>query len=336
MRYLVTGGTGFLGKGIVRALHRQGHAVTSLARRWDDELEQMGVRQVRGDMSRPDIWPQALADCQGVFHTAAKAGVWGQYQAYHRANVQATAELLRHMQQQGIVPLVYSSSPSVIFDGRDICHGNEQLPYPQRFKAYYPQTKAQAEKQVLEAHGSQLHTLALRPHLIWGPEDPHLAPRIIQRARQGRLRRLGRRTCWIDTVYIDNAVQAHVLAMERLQQDPQTVGGRAYFITQGEPKPLWKVVNDILAAAGQPPVTRTLPLSLAKVLAHGLEKGYRWLGSQQEPPLTPFVVAEMSTHHWFDLQAARELLGYTPQVSYATGMQRLAAWLQSAEAGIRK
>jgi nucleoside-diphosphate-sugar epimerase len=170
-----------------------------------------------------------------------------------------------------------------------------------------------------------LPTISLRPHLIWGPKDNHLVPRIIRRAR--RLKRIGDGTNLVDTVYIDNAARAHVLAAQRLKERP-SLSGNVYFISQGEPVPLWEMVDRILQAADKDPVRGSLSYRMAWLMGVGLERSYRWLRLPGEPPMTRFVANELSTSHWFNIDAARRDLGYEPAVSTETGLERLAHWLK--------
>lgn len=327
MNVLVTGGGGFLGRAIVQRLRERGDRVRSLARNLYPELEALGVTQVRGDLADAGTVSAAAAGCELVFHVAAKAGVWGDYQDYYRANVVGTANVIAACRAHGIDRLVYTSSPSVVFDGKDMEGVDESVPYPAHFEAHYPRTKAEAEQLVLAANGPMLATTALRPHLIWGPGDNHLVPRILDRGRRGRLRRIGNRPNLVDTLYIDNAADAHLQAADALAVG-SPVAGKAYFLAQGEPKPVWEVVDRILAAGGLPPVTRVISPRVAYAAGWLLEKTYSLLRLSGEPPMTRFVARELSTAHWFDLSAARRNFGYHPRISFDEGMQRLAAWLK--------
>jgi nucleoside-diphosphate-sugar epimerase len=326
---LVTGGGGFLGGAIVRRLIARGDRVRSLSRRGYPELEALGVQQIQGDVA--DLVPTeaAATGCDVVFHVAAKAGVWGAYADYHRANVVGTQNVVAACRKHGVRRLVYTSSPSVVFDGRDLEGVDESIPYPRRYDAAYPQTKAEAERLVLAANGADLATVALRPHLIWGPGDNHLIPRILERGRAGRLRRIGRANKLIDSIYIDNAADAHLLAADRLAPG-SPVAGKVYFLSNGEPLPLWDLINRILATDGVAPVTRTVPLWLAYTAGWLLEMAYTILGRRDEPPMTRFLARELTTAHWFSIGAARRDLGYEPKVSITEGL-RCLSWESLAD-----
>lgn len=327
MKALVTGGGGFLGSAIVRALVARGDSVRSFSRSHYPALAPLGVEQIAGDLGDPAAVSAAAKGCDLVFHVAAKAGVWGPYQDYYRANVVGTENVLTACRAQGISRLVYTSSPSVVFNGRDMEGIDESAPYPEHFEAPYPQTKAIAEQQVLAANGPELATVALRPHLIWGPEDNHLVPRILARGRAGQLRRIGQRPCLVDHIYIDNSATAHLQAADHLAPG-SSVAGKAYFISNGEPIPLWEMVNRILAAAGVAAVSRSISPQLAYAAGCLLEKIYRAFNITAEPRMTRFLAKELSTAHWFDLSAARRDFGFSPQVSTAEGLRRLQAWLR--------
>jgi nucleoside-diphosphate-sugar epimerase len=211
---------------------------------------------------------------------------------------------------------------------------DESVPYPSYFEAHYPKTKAIAERLILRANDDDLATVALRPHLIWGPGDTNLIPRILARARAGRLRRIGKASKRIDSVYIDNAAEAHVLAADRLAPG-SPIAGKVYFISQGEPVPLWDLVNRILAAAGLPPVTRTVPVWAARLAGWALEGVWGLLGRQEEPPMTRFLAGELATAHWFNLSAARRDLGYEPHVSIEEGLRRLAVYFKGVASSLQ-
>lgn len=324
MKALVTGGGGFLGAAIARRLAARGDQVRSFSRSRYPELEALGIECHTGDISDAVAVERASEGRDIVFHVAAKPGIWGPYADYFRTNVVGTRNVIAACRRLGIRRLVHASSPSVVFDGRDMEGVDESVPYPDHYEAAYPRTKAMAERAVLEANGNELATVALRPHLIWGPGDNHLIPRLLARAKANQLRRIGRRNPKVDSVYVDNAAHAHVLAGDRLAVGAP-IAGRAYFITQGEPMPIWDLVDSILDAHGLPPVTGTVPTWLAVGLGGTLEAVHRMFRLSREPRMTRFLARELSTAHWFDITAAHRDLGYEPLVSTSEGLRRLAS-----------
>ncbi len=326
MKVLVTGGGGFLGFAVARQLRERGDDVRSLARGSYPELAEHGIEEVRGDLADPAVVSDAVAGCDAVIHTAAKAGDFGSYAAYHAPNVTGTENVLTACREHGVDRLVYTSTPSVVHGGGSVEGVDESAPYPDHFDAAYPETKAIAEKMVLEANGPDLATVSLRPHLIWGPGDHHLTPMIISRARAGRLRRIGSEPQLVDVIYIDNAADAHLLALDRLAPG-SACAGKAYFISQGEPVPNWEMIDRILAAAGEPPCTKSISAGLAAFAGSVLEVVYTVLPLGDEPPMTRFAAHQLSTAHWYDVSAARRDLGFEPRVSIDEGLERLAAHL---------
>lgn len=331
---LVTGAGGFVGSRIVQALALRGAVVHTIQRGSYpalDALEREGKARVhRGDLADRDAVLRAAEGCEGAFHVAAKAGVWGRYAEYYRSNVVGTENVLGACRVHGLRKLVFTSTPSVVHAGHDVAGVDERAPYAERYESAYPETKAIAEKMVLAEDGASLATLALRPHLVWGPGDPHLVPRIVDRARRGRLALVGGGRELIDATYIDSAVHAHLCAWDRLAPGA-ACAGRAYFVAQGEPMPLRELVNGILGAAELPPLRRSVDPRVAWAIGAVLEGVYRALGKQDEPPLTRFVARQLATAHWFDLSAARSDLGYEAPVSTEEGLRRLGVWLRARE-----
>ena len=326
MRVLVTGGGGFLGGAVVRALLARGDDVVSVARGDYPALRAVGVHTVRGDLAEPGVARGAAEGCDAVVHVAAKAGIWGAAADYERSNVDATREVVAACRALGIDRLVFTSTPSVVHAGEDIEGGDERLPYDTQARTPYPRTKAAAERLVLAAADERLGTVALRPHLVWGPGDTQLVPRILDRARRGRLRFVGDGRAVIDTTYVDDAAAAHLCALDRVA--PGAVcSGRAYFISSGEPRPVREVVHAILVAGGVDRDVGSVPLPVALAAGTLAEGLWRLLRRQDEPPMTRFLARQLATSHWFDISAARRDLGYAPTVGLDEGFRRLAASL---------
>lgn len=327
MKLLVTGGGGFLGTAICRSLVERGDTVTSFQRTFHPALEAMGVRQVLGDLADADAVMAACAGQEAVLHNAAKAGAWGSYQSYHDANVRGTEHVIAACRAQGIHQMVYTSTPSVTHSGRTPVQGGNEVdtPYGRNFRAPYPATKLIAEKSVLAANSAMLATVALRPRLIWGPGDTQLLPRLVERARAGRLRFIDGGHNKMDTTYIDNAAQAHLAALDHLRPGA-ACAGKPYFISNGEPLAAREIVNALLGAAGVPPVDKSIPYPLAYGAGAVLELAWRMLALKGEPPMTRFLAEQLSTPHWYDISAAVRDFGYQPRVSVAEGLELTAAW----------
>lgn len=328
MKILVTGGGGFLGQALCRGLVERGHAVTSFNRGRYPELDVLGVHQLQGDLADGTAVSRAASGVDAVFHNAAKAGAWGSYESYRLANVVGTENVIAACRAHGIGRLVYTSTPSVTHRATHPVEGGtaDTVPYGEGFKAPYAATKAIAERAVLAANGTSLATVALRPRLIWGPGDHQLLPRLVERAKAGRLRLVGDGANRIDTTYIDNAAQAHFDAFDQLAVGA-ACAGRAYFISNGEPKPVREIVNALLAAAGAPPVTKHVPFPLAYAIGAACEAAWTVLPLRGEPPLTRFLAEQLSTTHWYSMEPATRDFGYVPRISIAEGLERLRrAW----------
>lgn len=324
MKAVVTGGGGFVGRGLCRRLQDLGHDVTAIGRRPHPELAADGIRVALQDLAAADAaaaLAALFAGAECVFHTAAHVKMWGPREVFVRGNVTATAHVIAACRAAGVPKLVFTSSPSVVAADHDLRGVDESQPYPPRFRAFYPETKATAERDVLAAHGARLRTIALRPHLIFGPGDTNLVPTILRRARAGRLVQVGAGTNLVDLTFIDDCVTAHLRAAEALDART-TAGGRAYFISQGTPVPLWQWIGRVLALHGMPPVQRRLSAATARRLATLAEGVWRTCRLASDPPLTRFLADEMATDHYFDIGAARRELGYAPSCTVWEATER--------------
>lgn len=333
MRVLVTGYGGFLGSAICRLLIREGFEVLGLARNSYAALIQAGVEPLLGDVSCARTCKAACRGCDAVIHTAAKAGVWGAWQEYYRSNTLATTTLLEAAIQARAKAFVYTSSPSVTFAGQPQSGIDESAPYASHWLCHYPHTKALGEQAVVAAaHNGSLMTCSLRPHLIWGQGDPHLFPRVIQRARSGKLRRVGDGRNLIDVVHVSNAAQAHLLAVKRLLDGDQHLNGQTLFITDGRPVECWDWVSSILLTAGLSVPSGSISFRAAYAIGAALETAFKATRRRHEPPMTRFVAAQLALDHHFSIDRARKLLGYMPVVDRSEELARCQPWLSNMAA----
>ena len=327
MKVLVTGGGGFLGSAICRQLLARGDEVIAYQRSTADELKKLGIEVVQGDITDTDLLRKASREADAIIHTAAKAGLSVIYDDYYAPNVTGTQNVLSACRSNDIDKLVFTSSPSVTHSDGDIEGGDESLPYPETYNSPYPETKSLAEKQVMAANCADLHTVSLRPHLIWGPGDTHLLPKLLERAKRGKLKLPGPDKL-IDTVYIDNAARAHLLALGKLETHPEIVGGKTYFISNDEPVTQGKIISGLLNAAGIEIDIQAISPRLAITAGTLLESGWKLFGLKSEPPLTRWSAEHLSTAHWYDISAAKRDLAYSAEVSIKEGLKRLAAAYQ--------
>jgi nucleoside-diphosphate-sugar epimerase len=329
---LVTGGGGVVGGAVVRALLAAGWTVRSFSRGDYPALRAAGVATHRGDITDLAAVTRAADGCDAIVHAAARADMGVDARSFVATNVAGTATVLAACRRAGVGRLVFTSSPSVVHTGAPIEGGDERLPVAAHHEHPYPATKARAERLVLAADDGALATVALRPHLVWGPGDAQLTARILQRARAGRLRLVDHGRAVVDATFVDDAATAHVLALDALAAPPtreaRPVAGRALFIASDHPLPIATLVNGLLAAAGLPTERRSVPFRAAWTAGAACEAVWRATGRRDEPPMTRFLARQLATSHWFDLTAARRDLGYLPRVAPEEGFARLAAALR--------
>ncbi len=325
---LVTGGGGFVGKALVKKLIESGVATSVLGRRRYPELESFGARCIVGNVCDASIMNTATEGVDVVFHVAALAGIWGLWQDYYSTNVLGTEAVVASCRKNSVPMLVYTSTPSVVFNRADIRGEDEKLAYADTYLCHYAKSKVMAEKMVLGANCTSLLTCALRPHLIWGPGDPHLLPRLLERGRKGLLKRVGDGSNLVDISYIDNVVHAHILAAENLAGQG-TAAGKPYFISQGEPVNLWGWINELFGAMNIDRIRASVPFPVAYRLGAILEGLYKLIRSAKEPKMTRFLAEQLAKSHYFSIDNARNDLNYEPVVSTTEGLRRTVQWLKA-------
>jgi nucleoside-diphosphate-sugar epimerase len=323
-KILVTGGGGFLGSYIVEELLSRNYEVFSFSRKAYPELTEKGVTCLTGSLDNYSDVENALTGVDAVIHTAALAGIWGKWEDFYNTNFIGSKNIVKACESLNITHLVYTSSPSVVFDGKSLTGEGEELPYAKKHWSHYPVTKAMAEKHVLDSNSKTLKTSALRPHLIWGPKDPHFIPRLVERAKTGKLKQIGDGENLVDVIYVENAAKAHVDLLETLVNDPSRVEGKVYFIGQDKPVKLWEFVNGLIDSAGGKKVSKKIPLWLgyfAGFLMEFIFKTFRVF--KKEPLLTRFLVLQLAKSHYFSHKNAEKDFGYKAHVSSEEGFKKL-------------
>jgi nucleoside-diphosphate-sugar epimerase len=334
LKAVVTGAGGFLGGAIARTLRERGDEVKGFSRGTHAELAGYGIEQHQGDVADREALIAATHGADIVFHAAAKVGAGGPYADFYATNVTGTENVLAACRKCEVAGLVYTSTPSVVSGLEDQDGVDESVTYPERYDAHYGRTKAEAERLVLSAASETLGAVALRPPIVWGPGDTSLLPRILDRGRTGALRRIKGPPKRQDVTYIDDAVQAHLLAGDVLLaggEQARRISGRPYFVSSGEPTEVWKFLNQLLEAAGLSPIRKSVSLPMAMAMGWAFEKAHALSGAGGDPRLSRWMVRQLTTSRWFDIGAARRDLGYEPRVSVEEGMRRLKAWLDEQE-----
>lgn len=317
---LVTGASGMLGEHVARLLAARNWTVRLLQRRHAPLADQPGVEEVLGSVSDPDAVARAMDGVDDVVHLAAKVSFAGAWDEFVLTNVTGTRVVLETAKRAGVENVVFVSSPSVAHTGESIVGESAQPADPVHARGDYARSKAAAELLALEADGRGLQVAAVRPHIVWGPGDTQLVERIVDRAAKGRLPLLDHGAALIDTTYVDNAAEAIVRALERIEWSH----GRALVVTNGQPRTVGELVAGFCRAAGVDAPTRRVPGALARLAGTVIEKVWALRPGADEPPMTAFLAEQMSTAHWFEQRSTREVLDWTPAVTVEEGMERLA------------
>jgi 2-alkyl-3-oxoalkanoate reductase len=317
VRVLVTGASGFYGGAVADALASRGDEVTTFQRRPSGGAH----RSVQGDITDAGAVEAAVAHQDAVVHLAAKVGVVGAAAAFEHVNVTGTTTLLAAARAAGVTRVVHVSTPSVAHAGRSLVGVGATPADPERARGAYARTKAVAEQRALAADADGFAVVAVRPHLVWGPGDTQLVGRIVERARDGRLPLIDDGAALVDTTYLDNAVDATVAALDRAED----VHGRAFVLTNGEPRPVRDLLAAFCGAAGVPAPRVRVPFRVAWGGGRLVELVWDRLGREDDPPMTAFVAEQFATAHWFDQRETRAALRWEPRVSFDEGIARLAA-----------
>ncbi len=318
MKVLVTGASGMLGTGVAQALIERGDDVTVLQRRPSG----LPCAEIRGDLTDATVVNAAVVGQVAVVHLAAKVSVTGPWAEFARVNVLGTRALVRAARDAGVARFVHVSSPSVAHAGDPLVGAGASAADPVAARGSYARSKAMAELAALDAADDSMSVVAVRPHLVWGPGDTQLVERIVQRASSGRLVLIDGGRALIDTTYVTNAVEALVAALDHAPD----VSGRAFVVSNGEPRTVAELFARICAAAGVVAPSRTVGYPLARAAGSVVEHAWSMLRRTDEPPMTSFLAEQLATAHWFDQRETQRALHWSPRVSLADGFAQLTAY----------
>ena len=324
MKVLVTGATSLLGRSLVERLVSRGDLVSLLQRRSSG----LAVTEHLGDISDRQVVAKSMVGAEAVVHLAARVAVTGPWSAFESVNIRGTRNVVESAKAAGVRRFVQVSSPSVAYHGKPLVGASAEPASPARARGHYARSKASAELLALASDSPDMAVVAVRPHLVWGPGDTQLIGRIVDRARAGRLAPVGSGAALIDTTYIDNAADALVAAVDRAPD----IGGRAFVVTNGEPRPVRELLTRIVRSAGLEPTRARVPYQIARGGGFAIERIWERRGIDEDPPMTSFLAEQLGTAHWFDQRDTRSALQWEPKVQLAEGFERLREWFEAAPA----
>jgi nucleoside-diphosphate-sugar epimerase len=327
VKVLVTGTGSLLLGGVASELLRRGDEVVCLQRRPAAFMGHQNAHEVLADICNSDAVALAAKGCDAIIHGAARVGVVGSQKEFYDTNVHGTENILRAAEQQSISRLVFVSTPSVAHTGDSLVGAPASQAEIGRSRSYYAESKAIAERTVLNARNSQLAVVAIRPHLVWGPGDTQLVGRIVERAKSGRLAVVGTGNALVDSTYIDNAISAHIAALDALHIG-SSCDGKAYVVSNGEPRTVNELMRSMCESAGVPFEPRHLSLTLGIRLGSLVERLWPLMQSS-EPPITRFIAEQLGTAHWFDQRVVHNDLKWAPSVTLDEGFKQLTQWFAS-------
>lgn len=311
---LVIGGGGFLGRHLVEKLLDRGYAVSvfDVRQTFTDD----NVKFFMGDLCNKEELLPALKNVSIVFHCATPSPLSNNRALFYKVNYQGTLTIIEACKEQGVKRLVLTSSASVVYEGRDIKAGTESLPYARKPMDYYTETKILQEKAVLGSNSEGFFTVALRPHGIFGPHDPHMIPTTVRLARAGKMKYIiGNGKNLVDFTYVENVAYGHVLAAENLKPG-SGVCGKAYNITNDEPIEFWTFMSQMVVGLGYTAPRYRLPFWLIYMIALIIQMFVTILRPIKaiRPTFTPMAVALAGTHHFYSCERAKKDFGYKPPV----------------------
>lgn len=315
-RIFITGGSGFVGRNLIRALTARGDEVIALARspRATLTVEELGALSASGDLEDIEAMKVGMRGCDTVIHAAAQASEWGDPEDFYRFNVVGTQNALSAAKSAGVKTFVHISTEAVLANGSPIINADESWPRPKNALPRYPKTKGEAEAAAIAANSESFKTVVVRPRMIWGKDDSTLLPAFVEAVQEGRFMWMDGGHYMTSTCHVDNVVEGVLLAAEKGR------GGEIYFLTDGEPVEFRKFITAVLATQNVTPADKSIPTWLAWRAAQACEGLWDLLGLKKLPPITRFTVNIIGQEVTVNDSKARTELGYQGKVSIEQGL----------------
>jgi len=326
-RLFLTGGSGYVGRNVIRHFVAQGVEVHALARSAAacHLVRSLGAQPVEGDLFSPQLHV-AMQGCDALIHAAADTQHGVASKAQYLTNVEGTRSVFAAAHQAKVARAVHLSTESVLLDGRPLINASERHPFPETPAGSYTATKAQAERIALASARDGMDVCAVRPRFVWGRDDSTALPQLLHAVDT-------RKFAWIDggryltsTTHIDNLVHG----IERALRTGQT--GQSYFITDADVVEFRSFITALLATQERSVADKTVPRWLVYTLAAITERIVSWTGGRWHPPVTRQTLATSAVEVTLNIDKARQELGYVPVVNRAQGLAELQQ-LYRAKAG---
>jgi len=317
----ITGGSGFVGGVLIRALKARGDRVVCLARsdKAEAAVRDAGADDVaRGDLSDTDAMKAGMSGCDVVFHSAAVVTDWGDPKLFDAVNIEGTANTLQAARGAGVKRFVHVSTEAVLVGGKPLIDVDETRDYPKKPLGLYPRTKGAAERLVREANGDELTTVIMRPRFIWGAGDTTLLPQLIDAVETGKFRWVAGGHYLTSTCHVDNVVEGLLLGADKGK------GGETYFLTDGEPQDFREFISAMLATQNVDAGAKKVPRWVVKASAWTLEGVWKLFRVKRPPPITRTAVRLVGEQVTVVDTKARDELGYRAKVTPAAGLAAMA------------
>jgi nucleoside-diphosphate-sugar epimerase len=324
MKVIITGATGFLGRNLAEAFHGEGMQVTATGRSQavGKELREKGIEFKEADMLDPDQLNNAFLPADCVIHSAAKSGPWGTYKDYFEPNVYGTRNVIQACKKHDIKKIIFISSPSLYFTGKDRYNISENEPLPERQTTNYSKTKLISENELAALQNEGFKTIIFRPRALYGPYDSTFFPRIRKLSEKKNMPLINGGKALVDITCVDNFIQATRNSLTA----PDDAWNEVYNISNGDPINVREWFSQILNIFDRPFNPKDVPESMAMILASTMEIISYLPFVRKEPPMTRFGVGYLAKSMTMSIEKARQKLDYTPQVSNQEGFERYAKW----------